>query len=74
MHYYALLCVLVRLRTKKVGFESEITYFKPRAVPLRELREVELTIDKLETLRFSNMRKLSQIKVAEKMGVHQLTF
>lgn len=59
---------------KKVGFEPEVTYFKPRGVPLRELEEVELTIDELETLRLANAEKLNQTEAAEKMDIHQSTF
>jgi len=51
-----------------------VTYFKPRAVPLSELKEVELTLDELETLRLSNTKNLSQEDGAERMGIHQSTF
>lgn len=61
-------------KIKIVNFEPDVTYFKPRAVPLAELEEVELTIDELETLRLSNLEKLSQADAAEKMQVHQSTF
>ena len=61
-------------KTKFVNFQPEVTYFKPRAVPLNRLEEVELTYDELETLRLSNIEKLSQSMAAEKMDVHQSTF
>lgn len=59
---------------KKINFEPDVTYFKPRAVPLTELEEVDLTLDELETLRLSNIEKLSQENAALKMEVHQSTF
>jgi hypothetical protein len=62
------------MKTKHVHFEPGVTYFKPRAVPLRDLKEVELTIEELETLRLSNVEKLSQADAAAKMNVHQSTF
>ncbi len=72
---YALLCRMVRPRKiKLVNFKPDVTYFKPRAVPLRELREIELTIDELETLRLSNLEKVSQADAAKKMKIHQSTF
>ena len=46
-------------KIKIVDFEPSITYFKPRAVPLNQLDEVELTLDELETLRLSSLEKLS---------------
>jgi len=66
---------MVRPRKLKfVNFEPDVTYFKPRAVPLNQLQEVELTLDELETLRLSNLKKLSQVDSAKKMHIHQSTF
>jgi len=61
-------------KIKIVNFEPDVTYFKPRAVPLSQLKEVNLTIDELETLRLSNLKKLSQADAAKKMKIHQSTF
>lgn len=61
-------------KIKFVNFEPGVTYFKPRAVPLSKLEEVELTIDELETLRLSNLKKLNQTDAANKMKIHQSTF
>ena len=66
---------MVRPRKLKIiNFEPGVTYFKPRAVPMNQLQEVELTFDELETLRLSNLEKLNQIDAAKKMDVHQSTF
>jgi uncharacterized protein len=65
------------VRPKKirlVGYQPEVTYFKPRAVPLSELDEVEISIDELETLRLANLEKLSQEEAAGRMNIHQSTF
>jgi len=61
-------------KIKTVSFKPGVTYFKPRAVPLNKLEEVDLRIDELETLRLSNIDKLSQADAAKKMKVHQSTF
>jgi len=61
-------------KLKLVNLEPEVTYFKPRAVPLKELKEVEITFDELETLRLANLKKLSQEEAAKKMEIHQSTF
>jgi predicted DNA-binding protein (UPF0251 family) len=61
-------------KIKIVESEPEIDYFKPRAVPLKELEEVELTVDELESIRLANISKLSQSEAAKKMNIHQSTF
>jgi len=61
-------------KIKHIHFEPGVTYFKPRAVPLSELEEVEITLDELETLRLSNLENLNQIDAASKMKIHQSTF
>ncbi|MFW6047403.1 MAG: DUF134 domain-containing protein [Candidatus Woesearchaeota archaeon] len=61
-------------KIKTINYEPDVTYFKPRAVPLNQLKEVEITLDELETLRLSNLEKLSQADSADKMNVHQSTF
>ncbi|MFP4403582.1 MAG: DUF134 domain-containing protein [Candidatus Woesearchaeota archaeon] len=61
-------------KIKFVNFKPEVTYFKPRAVPLSKLEEVEITMDELETMRLSNIEKINQLEAAEKMNIHQSTF
>lgn len=61
-------------KIRSVNFEPGITYFKPRAVPLSELEEIELTIDELETMRLSHLEKMDQKESAERMKIHQSTF
>ncbi|MFH1510874.1 MAG: DUF134 domain-containing protein [Candidatus Woesearchaeota archaeon] len=61
-------------KVKWVNFLPGVTYFKPRAVPLSQLEEVDITIDELETMRLANIEKLGQEEAADKMGVHQSTF
>ncbi len=61
-------------KIRLVNFQPGVTYFKPRAVLLRQLTEIELTFDELETMRLSNIEKLSQSDAASKMDIHQSTF
>jgi len=61
-------------KTKTINFEPNVTYFKPKAVPLKQLKEVELNLDELETLRLANLKNLSQAESADKMQIHQSTF
>ena len=52
----------------------DVTYFKPAGIRLRDLKETELTFDELESVRLSDVEKLSQLEAAEKMQIHQSTF
>lgn len=61
-------------KVKTVNYEPDVTYFKPRAVPLNKLKEIELSYEELEALRLANLEGLSQIDAAKKMDVHQTTF
>ena len=61
-------------KIRSVNFEPDVTYFKPRAVLLSQIEEVELTFDELETLRLSHLKKLGQTEAAINMDIHQSTF
>lgn len=56
-----------------VGFDPSVTYFKPRAIPLSELEEVDLHADELEALRLCDCRDLDQIDAAKKLKVSRST-
>jgi len=51
-----------------------VKYFKPQGIPLRELDEVELTIEELEALRLKNIEELEQTEASNKMKTSQSTF
>jgi predicted DNA-binding protein (UPF0251 family) len=48
--------------------------FKPRGIPARDLKEVALSIEGLETLRLSDLEKLDQETAAARMNVSRQTF
>jgi len=60
-------------KCKGVLAEPDVTYFKPRGVPLRSLDEVELTVEEFEAVRLNDLEKMKQVEVAEKMGISQPT-
>jgi len=62
------------LKPRLIKFNPNVTYFKPRAIPLSELEEVRLSIDEIEAVRLKDMEGLDQEKAAEKMGISQSTF
>ena len=57
-----------------VAINPEITYYKPRGVPLSALKKVILTIDELEAIRLKNLQGLTQRKAAKKMKISTSTF
>lgn len=57
-----------------VRFDPEVTYFKPRGVPLSQLDEVTLAVEELEALRLVDLKNLDQIEAAKKMKISQATF
>ncbi len=60
--------------SRKVCFCPCVTYFKPRGVPLRELKVIELTAEETEALRLKNIEGLNQTECAKKMKTSQSTF
>jgi len=56
-----------------VRFNPDVVYFKPRAIPLSMLEEVDLSIDGLEALRLCDYKNLEQTEAAEKMRISQST-
>ncbi len=59
---------------RRVGFEPDVTYFKPVGVGLYELEEINLSVDELEAIRLKDLLGLDQTKAAKKMGISQSTF
>jgi len=59
---------------RRVKFNPEVTYFKPRGIPLRELEEVILPVDEYEAVRLKDLEGLEQEECAKKMNVSQPTF
>ena len=61
------------LKPRRVLFDPDVVYFKPRAVPLSLLEEVDLSMDELEALRLCDLKNLEQREAAKKMKVSQST-
>ena len=61
-------------KPRKVRFNPNIYYFKPRGVPLRVLEEVELKSDEVEALKLHDVDELDQKEAAKRMKISQPTF
>jgi predicted DNA-binding protein (UPF0251 family) len=61
------------LKPRRVLFDPNVVYFKPRAVPLAVLDEVDLNVDELEALRLCDLKDLEQKEAAREMKISQST-
>ena len=52
----------------------DVTYFKPRGVPLSELDSVSLAVEELEALRLVDLEGLQQEEAAQRVGVSRRAF
>ncbi|PIR06728.1 MAG: hypothetical protein COV55_02710 [Candidatus Komeilibacteria bacterium CG11_big_fil_rev_8_21_14_0_20_36_20] len=59
---------------RRIEFDPNVTYFKPRGVPMSTLDEVQLTTEEVEALRLKNIKDLDQNECAKKMKTSQSTF
>jgi predicted DNA-binding protein (UPF0251 family) len=50
------------------------TYFKPRAIPSRELSEACLFVEGFEAIRLADLEELTMENAASRMGVSRHTF
>jgi len=60
-------------KPRKICCKPDALYFKPRAIPLSMLEEVDLAMDELETLNLCDFQGLGQITAAKKMKISQST-
>lgn len=61
------------IKKRRIAFNPNVTYFKPRAVPLSILEEVVLGPDELEAIRLCDLENLDQVEAAQKMKISQST-
>ncbi len=61
-------------KARRMRFNPNVFYFKPRGVPLRTLEEVVLAPDELEALKLHDVDGLEQLDAAKRMKISQPTF
>ena len=54
---------------RRIESEPEVTFFKPRGVPLKELEIVVLTMEELEAVRLIDLEGMDQERAAQSMGI-----
>ncbi len=63
-----------KCKRRSIKGEFNYKYFKPRAVPICELKEVKLTPCEMEAMRLGDIEEMYQADAAEKMEVSRQTF
>ena len=61
-------------KDRHVQYPPSVVYFKPQGIPLRELGEVNLTVDELEAVRLAHLEGLYQEEAAQQMNISRQTF
>ena len=61
-------------KDRMVAFSPDISYFKPRGIPMFDLEEVRLTVDEREAIRLSDLMGMSHEEAGRLMGVSRATF
>src|SRR5210317_450610 len=61
-------------KCRQVGRKPDISYFKPRGIPVANLEEVILTVDEFESVRLADLEGMYQDDAAEKMNISRQTF
>lgn len=59
---------------RHVEFNPDVTYFKPRGVPMKELEIVELSSEEMEAYRLRHLINLEQQEAAKKMKTSTSTY
>ncbi|MFO7862026.1 MAG: DUF134 domain-containing protein [Desulfosalsimonas sp.] len=61
-------------KKRNVAYNPNVSYFKPRGIPMKELSESVLTVDECEAIRLADYEGLSHEAAGELMGVSRATF
>lgn len=61
-------------RLRKIAFDPTVTYFKPRGIPLSELKEVDISLDELEAVRLKYAEEMNNEQAAKIMKISSSTF
>jgi len=61
------------IKPRRIQFDPNVVYFKPRAIPLSMLEEVNLSLDEVEALRLCDFKNMEQREAAKRMKISQST-
>ena len=61
-------------KNRIVSYHPDVSYFKPRGIPMIDLEEVRLTVDEREAIRLADLLEMSHEEAGRYMGVSRATF
>jgi len=61
-------------KNRIIEFPPNISYFKPRGIPMFDLKEVKLTYDAVESIRLADLLGMTHEEAGRQMGVSRATF
>jgi predicted DNA-binding protein (UPF0251 family) len=59
---------------RKIRLRPNVLFYKPQGVPLKNLNNVEISLEEWEALRLKNIKDLNQTEAAIKMHTSQSTY
>jgi uncharacterized protein len=59
---------------RRIEREPDITYFKPRGIPLNQLGVVRILVEELEAIRLTDIEGMEQEQAAQSMGISRRAF
>jgi predicted DNA-binding protein (UPF0251 family) len=59
---------------RRIGFQPNVTYFKPAGIRMIELEESIVTFDEFEAVRLKDLEGMEETEAAKKMNISQPTF
>jgi predicted DNA-binding protein (UPF0251 family) len=59
---------------RRIDGMPKVAYFKPRAIPMRDLSEACLSVEGYEAIRLADLEELTMEDAALRMGVSRHTF
>ncbi len=61
-------------KERRVEYIPEVRFFKPAGIPMRNIAEINLSIEEVEAIRLKDQEGLTQQECSEKMEVSRPTF
>ena len=61
-------------KNRIIEFPPNVSYFKPRGIPMFDLEEVQLTLDAMEAIRLADLLGMTHDEAGRQMGVSRATF
>jgi len=61
-------------KNRIIEFPPNISYFKPRGIPMFDLEETQLTLDAIEAIRLADLLGMTHDEAGRQMGVSRATF